>query len=63
MAPFTFNYAYEASFLCFTINLMDQAGTTGLSLSPISNIVFDFSTQFKVAVGAFPNGYIGSNVN
>jgi hypothetical protein len=42
---------------------MDQAGTTGMSLTPVPNILFDFSSQFQVAVGAFANGYIGTNVN
>ena len=42
---------------------MNQAGTVGLSLSPITDVVFDFTTQLKVKVGAFGNGYIGSIVN
>jgi hypothetical protein len=43
---------------------MDELGTSGLSLTQIpSQLVFDFSTYFNVAVGSFGNGYTGTNVN
>ena len=64
MFPFSFSHANTSSFLCFTVNLMDELGTSGLSLTQIpSQLVFDFSTYFNVAVGSFGNGYTGTNVN
>ena len=66
MTPYVFSELTYKAFPCFSVDLMDQTGTSILGLipeTPKTFITFDFKTDFTLKLGTLPVTSIGFLIN